>query len=161
MICFDASEGRFSFRAAAVVVYKGYVLIHQTAGDDFWALPGGRVELFESSSDAVEREIFEELGVNCRVERLLWHTENFFEHEAKSYHEVANYFMVSLIDGPGFEPEVDFEGVEEDVSLVFRWVPLDSVGDYDLYPKFLVDGLKGLPDSVQHVIINECSCIAD
>ncbi|UTF58613.1 NUDIX domain-containing protein [Gilvimarinus sp. DA14] len=137
------------------------MLIHKAASDDFWALPGGRVELFESSVGAVERELFEELGVKCRVERLVWHTENFFEHEAERCHEVANYFMVSLNDYPHFEPEVDFEGVEEDVNLVFRWVPLGSVGDYDLYPKFLVAGLKGLPDSVRHVIINECSCIAD
>lgn len=159
MIFFDTSEGCFNLRAVAVVIRNDHVLIHRSAGDDFWALPGGRVELFETTLETVAREMREELELECQIIRLLWHTESFFEHNSKRFHELANYFLVSLIDEHAIEPETDFEGVEESVDLIFRWVPLSNIAGYNLYPKFLKKGLNNLPSSAEHVQTNEISAL--
>jgi 8-oxo-dGTP pyrophosphatase MutT (NUDIX family) len=155
VICFKTSEGRFNLRSAAVIIQNDHILIHRAVSDEFWALPGGRVELFETSGEAVERELSEELGLDCKVVRLLWHTENFFEYNSEKFHELANYFLVSFIKEPNIESEIDFEGIDKLVDLIFRWVPLKKVGEYNLYPRFLTEGINSLPSSVQYVGINE------
>ena len=38
---------------------------------DYWKLPGGRVDLFESIADASEREMFEECGVKTKFKSIL------------------------------------------------------------------------------------------
>ena len=67
VIVFDVDAGRFNYRVAGVCVHAGHVLLHQAAGDDFSALPGGRPELGEDSRTALAREMHEELGVEIVV----------------------------------------------------------------------------------------------
>jgi ADP-ribose pyrophosphatase YjhB (NUDIX family) len=69
---------RFSFRVAGLCVDDGYALLHRAETDDFWALPGGRCQIGESSNLAIERELQEEMGVAVQATRLLWFVENFF-----------------------------------------------------------------------------------
>ncbi len=47
-------------------------------GDDYWAMPGGRAEIGETSARTIVREMQEELGCEVEVERLLWTVENFY-----------------------------------------------------------------------------------
>ena len=54
------SEGRtFNYRAAAVIVHEGRVLLHRADYEDFWSMPGGRVEMLEESREALRREMLE------------------------------------------------------------------------------------------------------
>lgn len=155
MICFDAVEGRFNFRSVAVIIHSDHILIHRALEDDFWALPGGRVEFFENSNLTVKREMFEELGLECDVVRQLWYVENFFEYNSLRFHELANYFLVSFTKQPKIESEMDFKGVETSVNLLFRWVPLAKLKGYNLKPDFLIDKLTDLPSSLECIQIRE------
>lgn len=155
MICFDTNEGRFNLRSVAVIIQDGNVLIHRAEADDFWALPGGRVEFFETSEEAVVRELKEELGLNGEVVRLLWFSENFFQNNSTKCHEFACYFLVTTVGNMYIEPEVDFLGIETDVYLIFRWIPLSEIDKYELYPKFLEGGLNNLPEVTEYIRINE------
>lgn len=155
MIYFDKGGVRFSFRSVAVIIQNEHILIHRAADDDFWALPGGRVELFETSDETIKREMLEELGMESEILRQLWQVENFFEFRSKRYHELANYFLVRLIDQRSIESEIDFNGIEESVDLIFRWIPLSSLTRYDLKPSFLIDKLTNLPSSIESVKVNE------
>lgn len=96
MITFDVGGVRFVYRTVGVAIDGGRVLLHQAEGDDFWSMPGGRVEPLEPSPDALRREMREEIGVAVRVERLLWVVENFYRHEALAYHELALFYLMSF-----------------------------------------------------------------
>lgn len=156
MIRFDQGKNRFNYRAAGLCVHDGYVLLHQMEGQDFWALPGGRVEMGENSRETLKREMQEELGADIKVGRLLWFMETFFEYEEEDrhFHELGLYFLFSL---PGSFPYLDktktFQGAEDEVPLIFKWFPLSEIdNDFTLHPTFLRNAIHNLPNTTVHVI---------
>ena len=103
MLVFDRGDQRFCYRAAAVILDRGRVLLQEdTLATPFWVLPGGRMEHGESGWECIAREMREELEEDVSVERLLWFVENFFEHQGMKWHEVGLYFLVSLAEGSRF-----------------------------------------------------------
>ncbi|MDQ8023786.1 MAG: NUDIX domain-containing protein [Moraxellaceae bacterium] len=153
MISTHIDGHRFQLRAAAVFVHEGAVLLHRAPGDDFWALPGGRVEAGEDAATTVFREMQEELGEAVQCERLLYTVEAFFHHLGSPNHEIGLYFLTHL---PAHSPLLDKQrthaGIEADKSLEFAWFRLGDLGDVNVCPSFLQTALTepGLP--FRHVV---------
>ncbi|HET9981024.1 MAG TPA: NUDIX hydrolase [Ktedonobacterales bacterium] len=157
---------RFNFRAAAVIVDDGYALLHRASFEDFWSLPGGRVEVGEPSAVTVARELAEELGPACdaRVERLLWVIENFFTYEGERFHELGMYYLVTLSAScPYLAKDRPFEGIEDNlpshagerVRLIYQWFSLDALANIALYPRTLRDRLSALPATPELLVEND------
>lgn len=154
MIAFDIAGVRFNYRVAGVFIEYGYVLLNQIEGLDFWFLPGGRVEIRETSEESLHREIQEELGISVRIVRLLWIVETFFELESLNFHELGLYYEGALPAGTHYSnKDVIHEGViETGHETIFQWFPLDALHGINLVPPFLRDGLADLPGQTQHLI---------
>jgi ADP-ribose pyrophosphatase YjhB (NUDIX family) len=61
-------------RMGAGVVFtdsSGKILLVKPSYKDHWNLPGGVIELNESPREAGEREVFEEVGLKVKLDRLL------------------------------------------------------------------------------------------
>ncbi|WP_026909239.1 NUDIX hydrolase [Paucisalibacillus globulus] len=145
-ISIPIGNGIFNFRSGVVLIDEDRVLLHKKEKDDFWALPGGRVSMFESSAETAVREIHEEIGVEVVVERLLWHTEKFFPLEDKMLHEIADYYLVKLIDFQSiYRGKSEFVGEEGDEVLIYQWFPIKRLKEIELYPEFLREDLQELP----------------
>ncbi len=140
---------RFKYRVAAVALQDDCVLIHQFEGSEYWSLPGGNVEMWETSPEALKRELQEEAGLTFQIERLLWVHENLFERaDGRQVHELALYYLVELN-----EKVDDFmDGWEDDLRLHFRWVPLTRLSEYKLVPPSLKQSLLSLPETPVHLI---------
>ncbi len=151
MITFEKNNASFSCRAVSVAICENHLLIHQVEGDDFWALPGGRMEFFEHSKDAVVREMKEELGLDCEVIRPLWYVESFFDLYGKNRHEIATYYLVSFGCDYKLPSKLDFNGIEKEPNLIFRWVKISDLGRYNLQPEFVSGKLQPLGDSVEFI----------
>jgi 8-oxo-dGTP pyrophosphatase MutT (NUDIX family) len=131
-------------RAAAIIVREGAVLLQRRRGDPFWALPGGRIELGEAATDALKREMQEEIALDGKVERLPWTIENFFDHADAHHHELGLYFDVRL--------PLDAAVESREPGLQFAWFPLDRLAAVDLRPAFLIEALtRNDADLVHHV----------
>lgn len=153
MITFDRENNRFNYRVVGIAIFEGKVLLHKAEIDNFWSLPGGRVEMLEPSDASLRREMLEELGVAVEIDRLLWWVENFFDYNGKNYHELALYYLMKLPPETAFTGETGpFVGIEEGTDLTFQWFGLDELDGLVIYPSFLKQGLRALPDSPQHVI---------
>lgn len=155
----DADGLRFRVRAAGVAIRDGRVLVARGVDTNEWsnsALPGGGVELHEPSDAAVIREFREEIGGEVRTGRLLWCAENFFRHAGKEWHEVGFYWAVLLPpDFPHFGDDT-FMGydvvADRKIPSVWRWWPVDRLGEINLRPAFLVQGLRDPPRTTQFVV---------
>lgn len=156
MITFDQGKARFNHRAAGIVLNRDRVLIHRAEIDDFWSLPGGRVSMLESTTDALKREMREELGVEVYIERLVWVVENFFEYDGRNYHELALYYLMAFMHGHHlYDRNEPFSGDEEGIKLVFRWHRLDELRKILLYPSFLQEKLSAIPETIEHIVHTE------
>lgn len=152
MLTFDRGNARFNFRSVGVLIADGKVLLHRDRKDDFWSLPGGRAEFFETARDAVVRELREELDATVEVDRPLWFVENFFDYEGKRFHEVSVFFLLELVEPCSRLEEGSFYGVEEGRDLLYKWFPLSGLKDVKLYPAFLSEGLSQRPSSMEYLV---------
>ncbi len=150
MITFETPQGQFNYRVAGVAIVDGHVLLHQAAGEDFWTLPGGRLEAMETASDALGREMLEEAALAVSVSRLLWIVENFFTYGGKKFHELLLCFEMAVPDSVDLQAE--FRGTEGTTELTFRWCSLERLHTVRIEPAFLREALRNLPTSIAHVI---------
>ncbi|MBT2691657.1 NUDIX hydrolase [Bacillus sp. ISL-55] len=153
---FYMEKAVFNYRVAAVMIVDNHVLIHKQVKDEHWALPGGRVELLEDSQTSVVREVKEELGIDIKVDRLLWFTENFFDYNNKDYHEIGLYYKVAPLNGSFNFHKDEFFG-EEGERLIYQWVPISNLEKIKLYPEFIRTSLSELPEVPQHLIVHKYS----
>lgn len=153
MLSFDIQDHRFQVRAAAVFVERGHVLLHRMADDDFWALPGGRVEPGEDGTMTIVREMAEELGERVTCGPLLYLVENFFEYAGKAHHEIGLYYRAQLRPGSRvLRNDTEHAGIEGDKALVFAWFPLAALDAVALRPSFLQAALRDEPLAFRHVV---------
>jgi ADP-ribose pyrophosphatase YjhB (NUDIX family) len=142
MISFRIDSHRFHFRAGAIALEHGHLLLHKLEGDTFWALPGGRVEAGEEASQTIVREFHEELGISVTCNELLGVGENFFEYDGEPHHEVGFYFSVSLPEYSEVRnTRVLHVGVEGSRRLEFKWFALSELREIDFRPVVLRESL--------------------
>lgn len=153
MIKFQRGKDQFNFRCIAIFIKDNRLLIQKDIKDDFWALPGGRVELFENSRDTVVREIHEELGWKVQVIRPVWFFENFFQIGGTKVHEIATAYLMDIYDVIKFEPNVAFRGNED--HLVFKWFDISKLDEINLKPKVLRSKLNNLPNNIEFLSVGQ------
>lgn len=149
MISFERNNNKFNFRVAGIVIHNERILLHTTLKDDFWNLPGGRVEFHESTDDALVREINEELNIDVQIERLLFVNEDFFEYDNMKYHELGFYYLISFPeDQEILEKKDDFNGVEDGGRLIFRWFTFEELLEIEVYPEIIRTDIRTIYETV-------------
>lgn len=69
----DVSKARQLRPSVAAIITNddGHVLLQRRSDNGLWGLPGGGVEIGESVSTAIVREVQEETGLTVEIERLV------------------------------------------------------------------------------------------
>jgi ADP-ribose pyrophosphatase YjhB (NUDIX family) len=154
MISLETSAGSFNVRTVGVAIHDDQVLLHRAVHDTWWALPGGRVEMHESSADALLREMREEMGVEVELRHLLWVMERFYL-SSRRHHSIQFYYLMQVPEAllPASAPT--FTSPESnDTPLVFQWQQLADLESLamPLYPAALCTLLQRLPETVIHLV---------
>jgi ADP-ribose pyrophosphatase YjhB (NUDIX family) len=94
------------------VFQDGKVLLVRERSDGLWTLPGGWVDLDDSPSQAVEREIVEESGYRARAVKLaaVW-DRNMHGHPPHAFHIYKLNFICTLVDGAP-TPSIETDAVD-------------------------------------------------
>jgi ADP-ribose pyrophosphatase YjhB (NUDIX family) len=157
-------------RAEGVMQRGERILLSRVKEDDTWVLPGGSVKLYETTEEALKREIHEEMGCEVEIERLLWIVENIFnlktselepEFPPGKYHDIHFAYLIRPKEMLGDLLKEEFYGIEDDFirgkqwTLVFRWFAPDELDDINLVPVCMKQVLKKLPDHPTVVVNRE------
>jgi 8-oxo-dGTP diphosphatase len=120
------------------VIFKGEEVLLVRRGQEpargEWSLPGGLVELGETLSAAVTREIAEETGLTVRLLGIAAVLERIFPDEAGAiaYHYILIDYLCDYLSG---EPQAG-----SDITAA-KFVALADLDRFDL-PKFTCDVIR-------------------
>jgi len=146
-LAFLSKKSRPIMRAVALCLleHQGRLLLqefwHEHDNYHFYRPPGGGIEHGERASDAVRREMREELNTEISEPELIDVLENIFEYGGEQKHEIVFLFWAEVLDDR-------ITGVSElqltDNTYNFRavWKPLEELirEEVVLYPV----GLRGI-----------------
>ena len=110
---------------AAIIVKEKKVFATQRGYGEFkdgWEFPGGKIELGESSEEALVREIREELDVDIKVGRLL----ETVEYDYPRFHLTMHCFICELLSEEIILKEhEDAKWLAEEELDSVDWLPAD------------------------------------
>ena len=89
-----AAGHQYGVRASALIMHAGKLLTYSHHNKYF--VPGGAVHVGEHSTDAVRREIREELGIDCTVRQLAFVGEHLFEVHGMPNHRIEFHYLVDV-----------------------------------------------------------------
>jgi len=87
-----------------------------------WALPKGLIDAGESGEQTALREVFEETGVEGRIERKLGDVRYVYTWQGERIFKIVSFFLLRPRRGSlgVLQPEMEIEVAE------VRWLPLDE-----------------------------------
>mgnify|MGYP002732584706 CR=1 FL=1 len=151
--CFQTGRDWFRYRAAAIIVEDGCVLLAGNAREDYLYSVGGGVHMGERAEDAVCREVLEETGVAYEIDRLAVLHENFFDGANGLHcHELSFYFLMRPRGTQALHSNslTSWGGKEE-----MHWVPIGELGTCKAFPTFLQDYLAHPTAGIVHIVTDE------
>ena len=106
---------------AAIIINKNRILIGKRKDEDIgggkWEFPGGKIEIGETNSEALERELYEELGISAKIGKELMNYEHMFK---------TTIYNISFME------IIDYEGeIRNNAHSEIKWVKFSNLLKYD------------------------------
>lgn len=155
--CGFARDGKwFRYRAGAIIIEDGCVLMVRNERDSYYYSVGGGVTLGETAEEAVVREVYEETGERYEIDKLVVVHENFFDNShgllaGLDCHEIAMFFLMKPKGIKSFEHESYTHGAKEEMC----WIPIEELHKHKAYPSFLQDYLQNSLGELKHIVTDE------
>lgn len=106
---------------AGIIINQNKILIGKRKDKDIgggkWEFPGGKIEVGETNSEALERELYEELGISVKIGKELMNYEHVFKTT------IYNITFMEIID---YEGEICNNAHSE-----IKWVKFLNLPEYD------------------------------
>ena len=125
-----ANPMKFHYISRGVCLVDDCVLLAKAVGATNTFLPGGHIEFAENAMDALEREIFEELGVKARVQNFLGAVEHCYDASSRDNHEIN---LVFSFDSDELSTST-VDPTSNESHLEFFWCPISHLGRHNLLP---------------------------
>ena len=129
---------KFNYRVGLLITKNNKVLVECNPDFDFVTLPGGRVHTLESSPEALNRELLEEMHIDIDTSKLKIKAliENFFELEKKKYHELYFLYKLNVENDDRF---TDNMKNYDSKASIYKWIDKEKLGEVNLLPAVLRD----------------------
>lgn len=137
-------------RVAAIVISEGRVLVQKPVDDPHacFAFIGGEYEVGDTLESRLRKEFEEETTARVKRAEYRFVVENRFQIEGRRIHGLEHYFEVELDTS---------EVGSTELHLSQHWLPIDTLGDYDLRPQVVRDVLAANRfRDVRHLLAPSC-----
>lgn len=157
--CFTRGEYWFRYRAAAIIIEDGCVLMVKNDLDDYYYSIGGGVHMGETSEQAVLREVREETGIDYEIDRLAVVNESLFHGDGslseKECHVIEFYYLMKSKGNMGVKSNSSNGTVFGGFPEYLCWIPIAELSQMKAFPIFFKDKLLKLPEVIEHIISDE------
>ncbi len=139
----QSDYGNFKLRVSVVLIKDNFVLLEKAKKYNGYVLPGGHVELGETTIDALKRETTEELKCKVLKYKLICVLENIYKFEDKTAQEI-NYFYEISTNLEKTETEFKLEEIDKGQKKIhnYVWCDISEINKVSLYPKVLKKLIK-------------------
>ena len=151
---FSKENKRFRYRTGGIIVNNGKMLFVKSGVGDYYYMIGGAVQMGETSEKCIEREMFEETGLNAHVDHLAVVCENFFKGiggviDGFDCHTIEFYYYMKV-----FEEDLSLCKKETDDGEELVWLSLDEIQSSKIKPEFLKENIDKIinDNKIIHVI---------
>jgi len=141
-------EGKIRLGCSAIIFDDdGSFLLTRRADNGQWCLPGGGIEPGESIEEACVREVFEETGLDVKIERLIGVYSN--HDQLVVYPDGAKFQIVAL----HFEAEImgGVLGLSNETTAC-GYYSLEEIKDMDLIHSHRERILDSLTDETRSIV---------
>ena len=143
---------KFSSRAVGVLKKNNKILFQKRKNDEFWALPGGAIEVFERAKDVIIRELREEIGLtNVEVIRPLWFVEYFFKFDGVDQHQYIIGYLLDIDDNNEIINQDEINGIEEGKNIIYKWIDIKDIKDANIKPDYLKEKLLNIEENFEFI----------
>ena len=106
---------------AGIIINQNKILIGKRKDKDIgggkWEFPGGKIEIGETNSEALERELYEELGISVKIGKELMNYEHMFK---------TTIYNISFME------IIDYDGeIRNNAHSEIKWVKFSNLLEYD------------------------------
>jgi 8-oxo-dGTP diphosphatase len=114
-------KARFEFSAGGIVRDGDKLLmvkVENLEGLQIWTFPKGHIEKGETSETAALREVQEETGYRCEIEKPFDRVQYWFKRDDLLTKKTVTWFLMKPIEKTG--------AFDADEILETKWVPFDE-----------------------------------
>ncbi|NRB11437.1 MAG: NUDIX domain-containing protein [Rickettsiaceae bacterium] len=122
----------------AVIIDQEQILLCKIVNYDpnFYFLPGGHIENGESAKEALLRELKEETGADCNIERFLGCLECSFEPNYTDICHNHEYNFIFAVSSRLLKSSYNVPKLEDNIDLL--WVPIADLTKIDFRPNSMI-----------------------
>ena len=149
---------KFKFRVSGIIIENNQILLEKYDSDSY-CLPGGYVNIGETSEEAIYRELKEELKFDFVIDEFLGVAENFFTNfKGDKTHGIDFYYKTSFKDKNDID-KIDYDYVEDDHGIIvqhdLRWFSLNELKSIDFRPQRIKEAILMDIKNFHYIIVDK------
>lgn len=150
-LSFSTPQGNFTYRVAALIIKDDKLLMAKHQEHPCYYTVGGRVMINETSEEAVTREVFEEISVKLKIERLAFVQERFKEISGQKHHEIVFFYLMQDTSKINI---ADNSFTDQGAKETLHWLPIEDLDKNTIAPENLKDMLLSMDNkpNIQHIV---------
>jgi ADP-ribose pyrophosphatase YjhB (NUDIX family) len=117
----------FHILTRGIIIDSDYILVAKAKNAENTFLPGGHLEFNENLKKSLEREIMEEMDINCIIGKYIGCLENQWTENNKVNQEINHIFIVE-----GINKQTEIKSKENHLEIY--WIKINNMEKENLLP---------------------------